>query len=99
FISVGRTADDAFVMISIANQETSEARIIPAANPGAEPAVLEPREVARLYDADHWGDRWVIRTNADESIDFKIVEAPTATPGRTHWKDLVPHTPGRYIES
>ncbi|CAN7220149.1 S9 family peptidase [Brevundimonas sp. LjRoot202] len=98
FISVGRTADDAFVVISIANQETSEARIIPASDPTAAPMVLEPRHVARLYDADHWGDRWVIRTNADDSIDFKIVEAPTTAPGKANWKDLVPHTPGRYIE-
>jgi len=98
FISVGRTADDAFILISIANQETSEARYIPAVAPTARPVVLEPRSVGRLYDANHWGDRWVIRTNADESIDFKIVEAPTATPGKAHWTDLVPHTPGRYIE-
>ena len=98
FMSVGRTADDAFVLISIANQETSEARVIPAATPTATPVVLEPRHVGRLYDADHWGDRWVIRTNADDSIDFRIVEAPTATPDKAHWTDLVPHTPGRYIE-
>jgi oligopeptidase B len=98
FISVGRTADDAFILISIANQETSEARYIPAAEPTAAPVVLEPRNVGRLYDANHWGDRWVIRTNADESIDFKIVAAPTAAPGKARWTDLVPHTPGRYIE-
>jgi oligopeptidase B len=98
FMSVGRSADDAFVLISIANQETSETRVIPAATPTATPVVLEPRQVGRLYDADHWGDRWVIRTNADDSIDFKIVEAPTATAGKAHWTDLVPHTPGRYIE-
>src|SRR5690606_10193213 len=30
FISVGLTSDDAFILISIANQETSEARYIPA---------------------------------------------------------------------
>lgn len=98
FQSVGRTADDKFLVISIANQETSEARIIPGATPTAVPTVLEPRQEARLYDADHWGDRWVIRTNADDSVDFKIVEAPTATPGKANWKDLVPHTPGRFIE-
>lgn len=98
FQSVGRTADDAFIVISIANQETSEARTIPGATPTAAPTVLEPRQEARLYDADHWGDRWVIRTNADDSVDFKIVEAPTATPGKANWKDLVPHTPGRFIE-
>ena len=98
FMSVGRTADDAFVLISIANQETSETRAVPAATPTATPVVLEPRLTGRLYDADHWGDRWVIRTNADDSIDFKIVEAPTGTPGKAHWTDLVPHTPGRYVE-
>jgi len=98
FISVGRTADDAFVLISIANQETSEARVVPAAAPTAAPVVLEPRHVGLLYEPDHWGDRWVIRTNADDSIDFKIVEAPTASPARSNWTDLVAHTPGRFIE-
>ncbi|RZI99816.1 MAG: S9 family peptidase [Brevundimonas sp.] len=98
FISVSRTADDAFVLISIANQETSEARMIPAATPTTTPVVLEARHVGRLYEADHWGDRWVIRTNADDSIDFKIVEAPTASPGKANWTDLVAHTPGRFIE-
>ncbi len=98
FISVGVTSDEAFILITIANQETSEARIIPASTPTATPVVLEPRQTARLFDADHWGDRWVIRTNADDAIDFKIVEAPTDAPGAANWKDLVPHTPGRFIE-
>lgn len=99
FQGVGRTADDAFVVISIANQETSEARIIPAADPTATPVLAEPRHTGRLYDLDHWGDRWVIRTNADDSVDFKIVEAPTASPAKASWTDLVAHTPGRFIES
>lgn len=99
FIGVGRTADDQFVLIVIQNQETSEARYIPGDTPTATPVVLEPRQVARRYDADHWGDRWVIRTNADDSVDFKVVEAPTASPGKANWKDLIPHTPGRFIEN
>lgn len=98
FIGVGRTADDRFVVISINNQETSETRYVPGDAPTAEPKLLEPREVARKYDADHWGDRWIIHTNADDSVDFKVCEAPTATPGKANWKDLIPHTPGRYIE-
>lgn len=98
FMGVDRTADDRFIVIGILNQETSEARYIPASDPTATPVVLEPRVVATRYDVDHWGDRWVIRTNADDAIDFKIVQAPTATPGKAHWTDLVPHTPGRFIE-
>ena len=98
FISVGRSSDDRFVLISIENQETSEVRYLPADDITGTPRVLDPRVTARRYDADHWGDRWVIRTNADDAIDFKIVEAPTEAPAKANWKDLVPHAPGRFIE-
>ncbi|AYG95821.1 S9 family peptidase [Brevundimonas naejangsanensis] len=98
FQSVGRTSDDAFIVIGIANQETSEGRIISGATPTATPVVVEPRHVGRLYELDHWGDRWVIRTNADDAVDFKVVEAPTDAPAKSNWKDLIPHTPGRFIE-
>jgi oligopeptidase B len=98
FLGVERSSDDRFILIGIQNQETSEVRYIPADAPTSEPRVLAERIVAQRYDADHWGDRWVIRTNADDAIDFKIVEAPTASPDRNAWTDLVPHTPGRFIE-
>lgn len=98
FIGVGRTSNDAFIMINIGDQETSEFRLIPANNPEADPVVAEPRIVARSYSMDHWGDRWVIRTNADDAIDFKLVEAPTDAPSKANWKDLVAHTPGSYVE-
>ena len=98
FLGLGRSSDDAFIQISVANQETSETRLIPGSQPTAKPVVVEPRVEARLYEMDHWGDRWVIRTNADDAMDFKIVEAPTDAPAKANWKDLVAHTPGRYIE-
>src|SRR5262249_61666507 len=41
----------------------------------------------------------IIRTNADDAEDFKIVWAPLATPGRAYWSDLIPHRPGVYILS
>ena len=98
FLGVGRSSDDAFILISAENQETSEARYIPGDEPTSEPRIIAERIIGQRYDVDHWGDRWVIRTNADDSIDFKIVEAPTASPDRSAWTDLVAHTPGRFIE-
>ena len=98
FIGLGRTSDDAFLIVTIANQETSESRLIPGNTPTATPVLVEPRVEGRLYSMDHWGDRWIIRTNTDDANDFKLVEAPTASPAKANWKDVVPHTPGRYIE-
>ena len=97
FMGVGVSASRAFIVLGLGNQETSEALIIPASDPTAAPVVVEPRAEGVRYDVEHWGDRFVIRTNADGAIDFKLVEAPTAWPGRPHWCDLVPHEPGRLI--
>ncbi|RYF97955.1 MAG: S9 family peptidase, partial [Caulobacteraceae bacterium] len=61
------------------------------------PFVAEPRQVGVKYDLDHWTDRWVIRTNADDAVDFKLSTSGAEIPARSTWTDFVPHEPGRYI--
>jgi oligopeptidase B len=34
------------------------------------------------YSLDHWTDRWVIRTNADGAVDFKLCVSDAAIPAR-----------------
>jgi oligopeptidase B len=97
FLSVGTTADDSHVLIHIGNQETTEVRLIPAADPAAPPVVAEPRQVGVKYSLDHWTDRWVIRTNADDAVDFKLCQSTAEVPARATWSDFVPHRPGRYL--
>ncbi|MGZ5985266.1 MAG: S9 family peptidase, partial [Caulobacteraceae bacterium] len=102
FMAVSLTSSRAYVVLGLGNQETSEARLIPASDPTAEPKVIEPRTVGLRYEVDHWPDAtgtggFVIRTNADGAVDFKLVEAETADPSRAHWRDLVPHRPGRFV--
>ncbi|MES2034971.1 MAG: S9 family peptidase [Pseudomonadota bacterium] len=97
FIGTGVTQSRKWIVIGCGNQETSEASLIPAADPTARPVVVEPRKVGVRYDVDHWNDHFVIRTNADDAVDFKLVTAPEATPGKTHWKDWIAHKPGSLI--
>ncbi len=97
FIGVGVTSSDKFVVISCGNQETSEALIIPAATPTATPAVFQPREVGVRYEVEHWNDHFVIRTNADGAVDWKLVTAPETATAKANWKDWVAHKPGRLI--
>ena len=99
YMGLGTSADDKFILITSGNGEQTEYRFVPADQPETTPVVIEPRREALRYDADHWGDRWVIRTDADGAVDFKIVTAPTDAPGRANWTDLVPFTEGRLIES
>jgi oligopeptidase B len=97
FLGVGTAADDSHILIHVGNQETTEILLIPAADPTAAPVIAEPRCEGVKYSLDHWGDRWVIRTNADEAVDFKLCVSHAAIPARTTWADWIAHRPGRYI--
>jgi oligopeptidase B len=97
FIGVGIAASDRFIVISCGNQETSEALIIPAATPTATPVVFNPREVGVRYEVEHWNDHFVIRTNADGAVDWKLVTCPETATDKANWKDWIAHKPGRLI--
>jgi oligopeptidase B len=97
FLGVGVTTDDSHIVIGVQNQETSEEWVIPAADPTAAPAVAQSREAGVRYDLDRWSDRWVIRTNADGAVDFKLAISRAAVPGRLTWRDWIAHRPGRLI--
>ena len=98
-VSVGRTGSGRFVVISAATWDTSEARIVETAKPEGEPRLIQARTPGLMYSIDDGGDRLIVLTNADAAEDYKIMTAPLATPGREHWRDLVPYREGRRIES
>lgn len=97
FLGVGTTSDDSHVVIHVGDQETTEIWVIPAGDPAAAPVCIAPRTTGLRYEADHWSDRWVIRTNADGAVDFKLCVSSDPLPVRASWQDFVPHQPGRYI--
>ena len=97
FLGVGTTADDSHVLIHVGDQETTELWLIPAADPTAAPVVAEPRQVGVKYELDHWTDRWVIRTNADGAVDFRLDVSTAEIPARATWTGWIAHQPGRYI--
>ncbi len=59
--------------------------------------MAEPRRVGVKYSLDHWSDRWVIRTNDDGAVDFKLSISTAAIPAKATWTDWIGHQPGRYI--
>jgi len=98
FASVARTRSGAYIVVSLNSQITSEAHLLRADDPVAAPSIIEPRRQGIEYAVDHHTDRLFIVTN-DEALNFRLVAAPVATPGRDHWVELIPHREDVKLES
>lgn len=97
FAGVDLTRSDAYVVISVSSQVTSEVRVLPANDPGGAFQVVQPRRQGVEYSVDHSGDHFYIVHN-DGATDFELVQAPVASPGREHWQPVLAHQPGTRIE-
>lgn len=98
FVDLDKTESGRFIVISARDHAlTSELRTIPAESPGDEPALIAVRDTGVDYSLGDDGERFLIRTNLDGAEDYKVVEAPVSATGRGHWRDVIPHEPGRMI--
>ena len=102
YMGIDRSRDDRFLCISVESTVSSEMRYAPANDPRAF-TVLAPRARDVEYQADHLGDRWVIRTNAPDAAgtpasNFKLMVAPSDASTRTQWQEWVPHREDVFID-
>lgn len=99
FVGLGKTQSGAYILIDCHDHDTSEIHLIPADQPDAAPVLMAERLREQEYSIDHAGDRFFILTNAGGAEDFKLMTAPTTSPGRENWQDLIPYKPGCLILS
>jgi len=97
FTHLHESTSGRFCVIAGGDHETSEQHLIDLADPDAPPRLVAPRETGVQYSIADRGDELFILTNADRTIDFKIVTAPLHSPGRANWRDLIRHRAGVYI--
>ena len=98
YISAYKTESGRFLLIDAHDHaDTSEVRAIDASNPDGAPRLLWQKQTGVTCDFSDHGERFFIRTNADDAVDFKIVEAPLVDPSPENWRDVVPHRQGCLI--
>jgi oligopeptidase B len=98
YMWVSKSGDDRYVVISLSATVSNEIRAIDADNPASEMKILAPRQRDFLYDADHGGGRWVIRTDW-QAPNFRLMTvADDETGDRARWKELMPYDKAVFIE-
>jgi oligopeptidase B len=90
WVSLGKTRDQAFLVLTSASIETSEVRVLDANKPHGELSLIHPREKELLYFVSHHQGTFYIRTN-DNAKNYKIVTTPVTKPAKEHWREWVPH--------
>ncbi len=93
-VGTGLTAQEDWLIIASGDNETSEVRLVPAANPTATPILVKPRQKGVEYSVDvRDGELWVW-TN-DEHINFRLAKASLKTPG--DWQTVIAGSDDFYL--
>ena len=99
-LGVGRTKDDAFIVVELHSRVTSEAWLIAADEPLGEPRLVEARVQGIEYSVDHHDGTLLLLTN-DDAENFRVMAAAVETEDGSsprHWQQVVAHRPSVRLE-
>ncbi len=95
---VTKTKSKRYLLIVSDQTLSSEVRYLDADRPGDQPKVFLEREPDHEYSIDHFGDRFLVRTNW-QAKNFRLMEAPIGSRGKGSWRPLIPHRDDVYLGS
>jgi len=97
-VSASLSANEEWIMVSTGDHETGEVRLIPAADPLAEPLLVRPREKGVEYDVDvrprENGTVLYVHAN-DTHENFRLATARLENPGE--WTTLIEGSDAFYL--
>ena len=96
-VGVSRMRSDEYIVIGAGSFTSGEARVIPTANPTAEPRLIAARRPGIEYSLEH-GNGWFYLITNDGAKNFRIRRA-SDKPGTLEWTDWAPHSADVFIEN
>ncbi|MPS72562.1 MAG: S9 family peptidase [Chryseobacterium sp.] len=97
-VNVFKTKSLEYIFISSSSTNEDEHRFIPADNVFADWKIIQERTEDLEYSVEHYQDDFYIITNADDSINFKIVKTKVSHPEIENWVDFIPHRENVLLE-
>ena len=93
-VGASLSANEQWLLIGTADHETSEVRLVPAADPLSPPLLVKPRQTGVEYDVELREDQLFIHTN-DRHENFRLATAPLSDPGA--WTTLIAGSDAFYL--
>ena len=100
-VSVGRSRDDAVVVVAISSSSTSEMYYLDATTPTQDFVLVEGRRQDIEYALEHYrdpaGGRWWLKITNEGATDFRLM-ARRVEDENDHWRELIAHRPGQRLD-
>jgi oligopeptidase B len=90
-VGVWRSRSKAYLFVGAFSHTACDIHYVDATRADSDLLPMAGRRDEHEYYADHRGDQFFIRTN-DKGRNFRVVTAPTESPGEVSWKQLIPHS-------
>ena len=98
YTGVGKTKDDRYLTVLSESTVSTQMQVAKADDPALRFKILIPRERDHEYEAEHLGNRWVIRTNW-KAKNFRIVDASDKdVANRNAWHDVLAHRDNAFVD-
>ncbi|MDZ4798246.1 MAG: S9 family peptidase [Bryobacteraceae bacterium] len=95
-LDIRRSKSGRFIFIESHQTLTGETLFLDANTPEGRFQVFEPRKRDRLYNVEHLGQYFFVRTN-DQAKDFRLLRTPVTATTYQYWEEVVPHRPGTLL--
>ncbi|WP_341760096.1 S9 family peptidase [Candidatus Endowatersipora endosymbiont of Watersipora subatra] len=90
-VRISSSLDGLWIIIHTGKNDQDEIRIISSLSPTSNPILIQVRQEGHEYSVHTHGNTLYIRTNSNESQNFRLVTTPVNNPGKENWKEIVPH--------
>lgn len=97
FLWVSKTRSRAWVLLTSSSKTSSEVHFLDADRPLGKLRTIQPRVENLEYSVDHRGELFYIVTN-DGAENFRLMTSPVENPGRSNWREMIPHRPEVRLE-
>ena len=96
-VHVSRSKSKKYIGLNMVSSLSSEYRYVDAAVPTEQPKVFQRREKDHLYDVEHLGDKFYIRTNLG-APNYRLMVTPVTATGKSAWTDALTRHPEIFLD-
>ncbi|GAA3948166.1 S9 family peptidase [Hymenobacter algoricola] len=98
YTGVSRSKSREYLFLHLSSTMSSETRFLRADTPDEAFRLFLPREADHLYDVEHFGPDFYVRSNAG-APNFRLLKTPVGSPARAAWQEVIPHRPDVFLEN